>query len=172
MKDKNYNPIDDLKQKKSKKQKVELYAEKPASVVISIVLIILGSVFGIGSLGFAILSLVLGLNAGDTLQAIMIVVIMAFPIYLCGFMLREGIQTLGRLKRFQIYKDTLGTTEFCKIEVLAEVVQKSKKFVTKELEFMIEKEWFTQGHLDKQKTSLIVSDQTYQKYEVLESKHR
>ena len=156
---------------KQKKQKAELYAENPASVIISIVLIVLGSVFGTGALGFAVLSLVLGLNAGDTLQAIVIVAIMAFPIYLCGFMLREGIQTLGRLKRFPIYKDTLGTTEFCKIEVLAGAVQKSTKFVTKELEFMIEKEWFTQGHLDKQKTSLFVSDRAYQKYQVLESKY-
>ena len=36
---------------------------------------------------------------------------------------------------------------------------------------MIDKEWFRQGHLDKQKTCLIVSDQMYQKYEVLETRH-
>ena len=86
-------------------------------------------------------------------------------------MLSEGIQTLGRLKRFGIYKDTLGTTEFCKIEELAAAVQKTTKFVVKELSFMIEKEWFCEGHLDKQKTCLFVSNNAYQKYELLESRH-
>ena len=36
---------------------------------------------------------------------------------------------------------------------------------------MIEKEWFREGHLDKQKTCLIVSNSMYQKYEVLETRH-
>ena len=79
--------------------------------------------------------------------------------------------TLGRLKRYRIYKDTLGTAEFCKIVELAEAVHKTTKFVIKELGFMIEKEWFREGHLDKQNTCLIVSNNMYQKYELLESRH-
>ena len=58
------------KKKKAKKQNVALYASKPASVPISIVLIALGSVFGLGSLSVALVALILGMAAGDTIQAV------------------------------------------------------------------------------------------------------
>lgn len=166
-----YNPVNDMKKKKAKKQNVALYASKPASVPISIVLIALGSVFGLGALSLVLVALILGMAAGDTIQAVAMIAIMVFPIFLCTKAVTEGIRTLGRLKRFRIYKEVLGTAEFCKIVELADAVHKTTKFVIKELGFMIEKEWFREGHLDKQKTCLIVSNSMYQKYEVLETRH-
>ena len=166
-----YNPVNDMKKKRAKKQNVALYASKPASVPISIVLIVLGSVFGLGALSLVLVALILGMAAGDTIQAVAMIAIMVFPIFLCTKAVMEGIRTLGRLKRFRIYKEVLGTAEFCKIVELADAVHKTTKFVIKELAFMIEKEWFREGHLDKQKTCLIVSNSMYQKYEVLETRH-
>ena len=43
-----YNPAYELKKKKAKKQNPALYASKPASIAISVVLIALGSVLGLG----------------------------------------------------------------------------------------------------------------------------
>ena len=132
-----YNPVNDMKKKKAKKQNVALYASKPASVPISIVLIALGSVFGLGALSLVLVALILGMAAGDTIQAVAMIAIMVFPIFLCTKAVTEGIRTLGRLKRFRIYKEILGTAEFCKIVELADAVHKTTKFVIKELGFMI-----------------------------------
>ena len=167
----NYNAANEMKQKRAKKQNPALYASKPASTVISIVLIFLGSMFGIGSLTIALVALIFGMAAGDSIQAVAVMAIMAFPIFLCTKMALEGVKTIGRLKRYNIYKETLGTAEFCKIVELADAVHKTTKYVIKDLGFMIEKEWFREGHLDKQKTCLIVSNNMYQKYELLESRH-
>lgn len=167
----NYNAVNEMKQKKAKKQNPALYASKPASIAISIVLIVLGSIFGFGSLTVALIALFLGMAAGDTIKAIAVIAIMIFPIFLCTKMVTEGIKTIGRLKRYNIYKDTLGTAEFCKIVELADAVHKTTKYVIKDLGFMIEKEWFREGHMDKQQTCLIVSNNMYQKYELLESRH-
>ena len=45
---------------------------------------------------------------------------------------------------------------------------KSAKTVVKDLEYMIRKNWFKQGHLDKQKTCLMVTDKMYTQYCQLE----
>ncbi len=167
----NYNPVNDMKQKRAKKQNSALYASKPASVPISIVLIALGSTVGLGLLIFTLAAFTGAMIGGDMIQGAVFLAIMIFPLFLCYKLATEGIQTIGRLKRYYIYKDTLGTAEFCKIVDLAEAVHKTTKFVIKELKFMIEKEWFREGHLDKQNTCLIVSNNMYQKYELLESRH-
>ena len=167
----NYNPVNDMKQKRAKKQNPALYASKPASVPISIVLIALGAPLGLALVIFTLAAFAGAMIGGYMIQGVVFLAIMLFPIFLCYKMTREGIMTLGRLKRYHIYKDTLGTAEFCKIVELAEAVHKTTKFVIKELGFMIEKEWFREGHLDKQNTCLIVSNNMYQKYELLESRH-
>lgn len=167
----NYSPVGDLKKKKAKKQNPALYAEKPASVVISIGLLVLGVGFSAGLSIFTLLAFIGAMKMGDVIQGYAFLAIMIFPIFLAFRALVEGIQTLGRIKRFKIYKNTLGAAEFCKIEELAEAVQKKTKFVLRDLKFMIKKEWFREGHLDKQKTCLIVSNNMYQRYELLESRY-
>lgn len=166
-----YNPVNDMKKKKAKKQNPALYASKPASVAISIVLIVLGAIFGFGLSFITIAAFIGAMIAGDHIQGVVFLAIMLFPIFLSIKAFSEGIQTIGRLKRYNIYKDTLGTAEFCKIVELADAVHKTTKFVIKDLTFMIKKEWFREGHMDKQKTCLIVSNSMYQKYELLESRH-
>ena len=166
-----YNPVNDMKKKKAKKQNPVLYASKPASVAISIVLIVLGAIFGFGLSFITIAAFIGAMIAGDHIQGVVFLAIMLFPIFLSIKAFSEGIQTIGRLKRYNIYKDTLGTAEFCKIVELADAAHKTTKFVIKDLTFMIKKEWFREGHMDKQKTCLIVSNNMYQKYELLESRH-
>ena len=75
-----------------------------------------------------------------------------------------GSRILGRAKRFRTYVGSLGSREYCNIKELSEHIGKSTKYVVKDVEKMIEKGWFKQGHLDTQKTCLMVSDDAYKQY--------
>lgn len=82
-------------------------------------------------------------------------------------MAAAGTKMLGGFKRFQSYIRALGEREYCRIEELADKIGKNSKFVAKDLERMIQKGWFRQGHLDEQKTCLMVSNQAYGQYQAL-----
>jgi 5-bromo-4-chloroindolyl phosphate hydrolysis protein len=82
-------------------------------------------------------------------------------------MAAAGTKMLGGFKRFRSYIRALGEREYCRIEELADRIGKNSKFVTKDLERMIQKGWFRQGHLDEQKTCLMVSNKAYGQYQAL-----
>ena len=75
-----------------------------------------------------------------------------------------GMGFLGRAKRFARYVEALEGRTFCGIEELAERTGRSPRFVRKDVERMIRSRWFRQGHLDRQGTCLIVSEETYRQY--------
>lgn len=77
----------------------------------------------------------------------------------------SGARTLGMVKRFRIYRRTLGNQTHCALERLARSVGKNEAFVRKELWQMIGKGLFREGHMDKEETSLITSDETFRYYE-------
>ena len=81
-----------------------------------------------------------------------------------GCMAGAGNGILGRVKRFRSYISSLGSREYCNVKELSEHLGKSPRFVVKDLEKMIQKGWFRQGHLDKQKTCLMVSNDAYRQY--------
>lgn len=90
------------------------------------------------------------------------------------WLLGAGIRDLGRVKRFKLYLQTLGQKTHCTLEKLAKSVGKSVGYVRRELRRMIGEGLFLQGHLDKEETSLITSDETYNYYEQsrLQLEHR
>ncbi|CUX34834.1 5-bromo-4-chloroindolyl phosphate hydrolysis family protein [Clostridium sp. C105KSO13] len=75
-----------------------------------------------------------------------------------------GTALLGRIKRFRSYIQELEGKEYCEIKELAERLQKPQKYVVRDIEKMMRKGWFLQGHLDRQKTCLIVSNNAYKQY--------
>lgn len=79
-----------------------------------------------------------------------------------------GAKSLFRIKRFKVYVKTIGQKEYCNISELARQVGKTDKAVLKDLNVMVKNRWFPQGHLDKQKTCLMVTDQVYSQYCQLE----
>lgn len=81
-----------------------------------------------------------------------------------------GTKKLFRINRFKTYVKAIGNKEYCNISVLAAKVGKADKAVVKDLQYMIKNRWFGQGHLDSQKTCLIVTDQMYQQYKQLEER--
>lgn len=146
----------------------ELFGVKNSSKVMAILFIIFGYTIG----GFMALLTLLGILGtvftGEFIAAIVYAVIMLPMTAGFLFVAYKGSTLLTRINRFNKYLKEIGTAEFCNISDLAQQVQKSEKFVIKDLEKMIDKGWFKQGHLDRQKTCLIVTNQMYEQYKQLE----
>lgn len=77
----------------------------------------------------------------------------------------SGTTMVNLVKRFKAYCRTLGDKTHCSLEKLAWSVNKSEKFVLRDLRRMIAKGFFREGHLDHEKTCLITSHETFQYYE-------
>ena len=75
-----------------------------------------------------------------------------------------GNQTRKKVARFLYYVKTLNGKPYGSIKDLAKSVRKSEKFVIKDIEKMIEKRMFLEGHLDSSQTCLIASDEAYEQY--------
>ncbi len=80
----------------------------------------------------------------------------------------QGTKKYYRIERFKAYLSAIGNKEYCNISDLTKKVGKSTKTVLRDIEYMIRKNWFKQGHLDKQKTCLMVTDKMYNQYCQLE----
>lgn len=89
-----------------------------------------------------------------------------FVICGCG----TGIR--ARIRRFRTYIRVLGKREYCNIQELSKAVKKNARYVTRDLEDMFSRGWFLQGHLDEQRTCLIVSDGMYRQYLQAEAQRR
>lgn len=145
-----------------KKNLPELYGKTNGTTAGSILKIvggsILGSFFGITLLGAAVLKELIGAN------------IVPIVLCLCGLtggagLLGSGVCGLERVRRFKVYRKALGDKTQCTLEKLARSVGKSVKFVRRDVQKMIRQNLFRQGHLDKEETCLITSDETYQLFE-------
>lgn len=82
-----------------------------------------------------------------------------------GWLAWSGTQTLGAIKRFKTYKRILGVKTQCELLRLARAVGKDTRFVSRDVQKMIEQGYFLEGHLNHEKTMLITSDETYQQFE-------
>lgn len=85
-----------------------------------------------------------------------------------GAMAWKGGSMLSSLKRYRSYISELHGRTYCNIKELSQRSGKSPKYVIKDLQKMITKGWFRQGHLDKDNTCLIVSHDTYREYQILQ----
>ena len=85
-------------------------------------------------------------------------------------MLGCGVRILNRRKRFHTYIRSIGTKTICAVRTLSRAVGKSESFVCRDIQKMIERGLFLQGHIDEEQTCLMVTDETYRMY--LASKER
>ena len=141
----------------------ELYGNAGGEKVKDILLIVFGGIISgsmaIGLLTVQILQAVMGHGGiGST------VVTLIGTLAGVG-MIGSGCTGLGRLKRFQKYKKTLGHKTYCSFEDLAKTVGRSIKSVKKDIHYMIAKSWFLEGRTDTKETCLITSNETYRQYE-------
>lgn len=65
-----------------------------------------------------------------------------------GMITGWGIKLLKQVGRFKNYSRRIAGREYCNISEIGSNSGKSIKFVTKDLERMISKGWFRQGHMD------------------------
>lgn len=189
---KNYTTEPDLKMQEAKKQSAGVhytnvrFAEpvkkkealafpiKAPSTAGAMVQTILG--YLLGAVEFVwfmlMLALVMGTDAafflGPRIMAGTLAALAA-PLSALGFWLGiSGMKKFVRIGRFRDYAATLGNKEYCNVSELAEKTGKTVKTVVRDLEYMIRKRWFCQGHLDRQKTCLIATDKMYAQYRQLE----
>lgn len=155
----------------TQKAKAVVQTLKSPSKALGIVL----SILGYGAAAFLVLLGIILVFAAvitaDFFDGFLILLIL--DLVSCGACLALGLtgsKKLGQIDRFKHYVKEIGAAEFCNISDLANRVRKSQKFVIKDLEKMIRKGWFLQGHFDNQKTCLIVTDQMYQQYKQLEDR--
>lgn len=115
---------------------------------------------------FAFLVLLGGLSSSVLTAADLAVICMMGVMLGAGvWLICSGIGNLGMVKRFDIYRRVLGQKTQCALDRLARSVGKSEKFVRRELWKMIGKGLFREGHMDREETCLITSDETYQYFE-------
>lgn len=80
------------------------------------------------------------------------------------WMITRGAGLNGRNHRFRNYVRAIGDRGYCAIEELARAVGKKKGFVRKDLQDMLRRGYFLEGHLDREETTLIVDHETYEQY--------
>ena len=91
--------------------------------------------------------------------------IISLPILIVSAILAiNGTKTRGRLSRFKKYVDVLKGRTFCSLKELAQKVGKSKGYVFKDIRRLISAGFFPEGHVDEQKTCLMVTDKIYEQY--------
>ncbi len=150
-----------------------LYRSVTSMQIKGTVTTVLGAVFGgiflIALLVYLITSWFVGVYGIPEIMVtalFLILGISGFVVCGCG----TGIR--ARIRRFRTYIQVLGKREYCNIQELSKAVKKNTRYVVKDLEDMFSRGWFLQGHLDEQKTCLIVSDGMYRQYQQIEAQRR
>ena len=82
------------------------------------------------------------------------------------YQIRRGNNILTRISRYGRYMKILEMKKYASIEELSEKVAKSPKTVIKDLEYMIQNQWFLEAHLDKENTQFMLTDQIYEQYQL------
>ncbi len=148
----------------------QLYGKVPAGVA-SVLFTVFGSIL---TAGFGIPFLVLlAISIGTASFGVLMRLALFFFLPLTAaslWMLGKGISMTKRKKRFQDYVKCIGTKTICAIKTLSRAVGKSEYYVCSDLQNMIQAGLFRQGHIDDEKTCLMVTDETYNLY--LQSKER
>ncbi|MCI9081223.1 MAG: hypothetical protein HFI70_02675 [Lachnospiraceae bacterium] len=147
----------------------DLFQKKTSVKAGGLVLTICGCVLNSG-LGLAVVILLLvSLFLGQVPLGIKIALSILLP-FLAGsaVVTWKGSSMLSALKRYRNYIKSLQGRTYCNIRDLAAQSGKSASYVVKDVQKMIEKGWFRQGHLNDDNTCLMVSHETYREYESLQ----
>lgn len=142
-----------------------LFARTVGTKVKGVALAVTGYTLAIGMFLFMSISLIVSLVTSLFGSAFQIAIGAAGLFLIAGVVLAVvGSKMLRRVKRFRAYVSEMEGRDYGEIQELAQGIRKSCKFVIKDLEKMIKIGWFCQGHLDEQKTCLIVSNETFEQY--------
>lgn len=135
--------------------------KKVAASLVTIIGYSLGMIFLLGFLGT-----LFGFTVVSSFDIPFLIALAILSIFVVGFGIAASIgsSTLNRIRRFRTYIQVLHGRDYCDIKELSLSINKSNKYVVKDIESMIAKGWFRQGHLDQKKTCLMVSHAAYDQY--------
>lgn len=136
---------------------------------------ILMMVFGYGLGGVGLLLLIATMLVGTLsrsfdigFQIVTAMLLLVTGIF--GTLAGCGTSKIRGIGRFQSYLREIGGREYCNIKELENRLRKPAKYIVKDIERMIRRGWFRQGHLDKQKSCLILTDRAYSEYLQIEAR--
>lgn len=145
------------------------YASIVGHRAIGMMLAVIGGIVVLPFLLTFLMGIFLGIFAGDSEAGMVVAGSMPFVLVGGGVGIL-GSRMLGRAKRFQTYIRILGNREYCDVKELQNSLRKQKKYILKDLEKMMQKGWFKEGHLDESQSCFMVTDQAYQQYHELMSR--
>ncbi len=120
---------------------------------------------GIGALVVFLVGMVTGMGPGQTIALGILLPLLIGSAFMAG----AGTRILGRVKRFKTYMRGLKGREYCSIKELAQNIGKSESYVLKDVRDMLKRNMFLQGHLDRQLTCLMVTDEIYKQYQMTQA---
>jgi len=146
-------------------REIPIAVKNPHGSLSGIVFTALGATFTaiFGLSEFVVITLGIALNAFAKAGLITAVILLPF-LLLSIFVLVHGIKTNGRIKRFNKYIKQIGQRKYCQISELASVTGKTNKYTAEDLQGMIDRNFFTNAHIDTLKTTLMLDEETYSQY--------
>lgn len=145
------------------------YASIVGHRAIGMMLSVIGGAVALPFLLTFLMGIFMGIFAGDSEAGVVVAGSLPF-VMIGGVVGILGSRMLGRAKRFQTYVRVLGNREYCDVKELQNSLRKQKKYILKDLEKMMQKGWFKEGHLDESQSCFMVTDQAYQQYHELMSR--
>lgn len=129
--------------------------------------VLLAVIFGLPllSLPFALLSGSTYVSAAGFLFSFLFCL---FPAAAGIFLIFRGRTNRKLCRHFRMIQNFIGPRDYITIEELAQRLRLSNEDTLTELHAMLEKRMFRQGHLDRQETCLMITDDMYRQYLALE----
>ena len=124
-----------------------------------------GRLIGILGLFFLLGTLAGGLSGGVMFYLIKLGIFGAAIGY-GTYEIKQGKEIKGRIARYKRYMKVLENKKYASIEELSGTVGKNRKTVVRDLEYMMEKQWFLEAHLDIEKTQFMLTDKVYEQYQL------
>ncbi len=150
---------------------VQLYKKNPPGTYSGMAFQVLG-IIGMSLFGLATFILTIVALATGALGVWLANLITGGFLAGSAVMLSCGLKLKNRVTRFRNYVKQIGQKQYCKIEELALAAGKKTKFVEREIRHMIDNGFFLQGHLDHSGTTLITSNDMYDKYLAAEASRK
>ena len=139
--------------------------KNPTGRISSILLMTLGYTFGTI---FGITELVLlicGLAIDAASSALFITAAGLSPLLAASIICAMiGSKKHGRLKRYKAYLKALKGKTFASFKELTGAIGKGTAYIQKDMRWFIDNGYFPQGHIDKQKTCIMLTDDIYKQY--------
>ena len=117
---------------------------------------------------FFVFGFLADLSSAFTLGTFINLIIFAFVSFFGYYKIREGKTLEKRLVRYYRYMKVLETRKYASLEELGAMVAKQEKTVRRDLEYMMDKGWFLEGHFDAGKEQFILTDEVFEHYKAAE----